>query len=334
MTDHDRALKVLSVVGAGRSGTTVLASILGELDGFTSAGELRWLWERGVRDGRPCACGRPPEECTVWSTVLDDVRAALAERLPTTDVEAVVAAQHEVAARRRLPRLFGSIGTASPDWKALETVRTVIGAACFSLAAGTGARVVVDTSKRPADAAVLAGLPDVDHYVLHIVRDPRAVVHSWRRAKTFTTGGQTRTMGTRSLGSTVRRWWSSGLWTEGLRRHVPGSHWMHMRYEDFAAEPRRAVEELMSFMGESGPTPFVDDHTVRLRPNHIVAGNPSRFTTGAVTIRADEEWRRQMSRRDRLLVSGLTMPLMRRYGYTRRDGAAAPAGTSAQGGPS
>jgi hypothetical protein len=325
MSDRDAALKVLSVVGAGRSGTTVLASILGEIEGFTSAGELRWLWERGVRDDRPCACGLPPTECPVWAGVVKDTWTALGDRVPTADVDAVVAAQHEVAARRNLPRLINGVHRKSTDWRALETVRTVIGAACFSLAAGTGAHVVVDTSKRPADAAVLAGLRDVDHYVLHIVRDPRAVVHSWRRPKTFTTGGQTRTMGTRSLPSTVRRWWSSGLWTEALRRRLPDSHWMHLRYEDFAAQPRLAIEELMSFMGESGAMPFVDDHTVRLGPNHIVAGNPSRFTTGAVTIRADEEWRRQMSRRDRILVSGMTMPLMRRYGYAGRRSDLEPA---------
>lgn len=321
MTERDAALKVLSVVGAGRSGTTVLASILGEIEGFTSAGELRWLWERGVRDGRPCACGEPPAQCAVWAGVVEDTRAALVRHQPAADVDAVVAAQHEVAARRNLPRLINAAHRQSTDWQALELVRTVIGAACFSLAAGTGAHVVVDTSKRPADAAVLSGLRDVDHYVLHIVRDPRAVVHSWRRAKTFTTGGQTRTMGTRSLASTVRRWWSSGVWSEALRRRFPSSHWMHLRYEDFAANPRLTIERLMSFMDERGDTPFVDDHTVRLGPNHIVAGNPSRFTTGAVTIRADEEWRRQMSRRDRILVSALTLPLMRRYGYAGRRSA-------------
>src|SRR3712207_8311753 len=38
-------------------------------------------------------------------------------------------------------------------------------------------------SKRALDAAVLAALDTIDHYVLHIVRDPRAVAHSWRRAK-------------------------------------------------------------------------------------------------------------------------------------------------------
>lgn len=52
-----------------------------------------------------------------------------------------------------------------------------------------------------------------------------------------------------------------------------------------------------------------------LHPNHIVAGNPSRFTTGSVTLRVDDEWRSRLPRRDQLLVQLATGPLMMRYGY-------------------
>src|SRR5690349_9744511 len=100
--EPDTQVKVLSIVGSGRSGTTVLASILGEVDGFTSAGELRWLWERGVVEGRPCACGAVPAECPVWSPVVDLVRP---EAGAATTAEDIVVAQHEVALWRHLPRL-------------------------------------------------------------------------------------------------------------------------------------------------------------------------------------------------------------------------------------
>jgi hypothetical protein len=124
-------------------------------------------------------------------------------------------------------------------------------------------------------------------------------------------------MGARGLVSSARRWTSSGLFAEALRRQVPPRRWLHMRYEDFARSPRSAVEAIVDLVGETGEAPFSDDQTVELRPNHIVAGNPSRFTTGSVTIRADDEWRRRMSRRDRALVDLMTMPLMLRYGYAR-----------------
>ena len=64
--------------------------------------------------------------------------------------------------------------------------------------------------------------------------------------------------------------------------------------------------------------PFTDDRTARLHPNHIVAGNPSRFTTGDVTIRSDDAWTREMPLRDQRLVAGLTLPLLFRYGYVGR----------------
>ena len=41
-------VRVLYVAGAGRSGSTVLANLLGEVPGFVSVGEVRFLWERGL----------------------------------------------------------------------------------------------------------------------------------------------------------------------------------------------------------------------------------------------------------------------------------------------
>lgn len=319
MSDTDGSLKVLSVVGAGRSGTTVLASILGEVEGFASAGELRWLWERGVRAERPCGCGQIPTLCAVWSPVTTRTLATLEASTPPRSVGDIIDSQHELARRHNLLRVLRSVDGSHDDWEALQLVRAVTASACTTFSQVTGSRVVVDTSKRPVDAAVFAGLEEVDHYVLHIVRDPRAVVHSWRRAKTFTTSGQTRTMGTRSLVSTVRRWTGNCLTAEALRRRLPRSRWLHMRYEDFASDPRSSVEKILSFMGENGRAPFAGDHTVLLGPNHIVAGNPSRFSTGQVTIRADDEWRRKMPRRHRWVVDLMTMPLMLRYGYAGRQ---------------
>jgi hypothetical protein len=321
MGDTAAALTVLSVVGAGRSGTTVLASLLNEVEGITSAGELRWLWERGVRAGRPCGCGYPPEQCPVWGPVVAASREQLAALTPPRTVDDLVAAQRGLKRAWQFPRVLRSLDPDHPEAgpSALTLVRETMATACRTLASTTAASVVVDTSKRPLDAAVLSGVPDLDTYVLHLVRDPRAVVHSWRRAKTFTAAGETRTMGTRGLASSVRRWTGNALYAEALRRRYPPDRWLHIRYEDFAARPRDTIEEVLAFVDVKAPTPFIDERTALLHPNHIVAGNPSRFTTGEVTIRSDDAWRREMPRRDQQAVAALTMPLRVRYGYGGRD---------------
>jgi len=309
------SLKVLSIVGAGRSGSTVLASILGEAPGFASAGEIRWLWRRGVVERRPCACGLAPSDCPVWAPVVtrtlasvdgDDADHALAE---------ILAAQSEVASLPHRLRVLRSASSPTTSWQALDVVRTAVDAAVRSFASSTGARVVVDTSKRPHDAAVVAALPGLDLYVVHVVRDPRAVAYSWLREKSFTVAGQTRTMGTRRPASTARRWTSNGLGAEVLRRHVPPDRWLRLRYEGFCAAPSDTHGAIMRLLGEQAPSPFQDPETVRLSPGHIVAGNPSRFAVGSVKIRVDEEWRTCMSARDRRLVGWSTYPLRLRYGY-------------------
>lgn len=311
------SVKVLSVVGAGRSGTTVLASILGEVEGFASAGEIRWLWQRGLVEERPCGCGRVPAECELWGRVVGS-DTGLGESVDRIGVDSVISAQQDVARPTHFPRVLRSIREARPEWDSLGVVRGMLGAAVRSFAEVAGARVVVDTSKRPVDAAVLAGLDDVDLYVLHMVRDPRAVVHSWRRAKTFTRGGRTHTMGTRRLPATVRRWLGSSMSAEALRLQLPADRWMRIRYEDFAASPRDMIRRIISFVGEDGEAPFTDDRTVQLGPNHIVSGNPSRFATGSVAVRQDDEWTGRMPERDKRWVAALTLPLLKRYGYPAR----------------
>ena len=94
---------------------------------------------------------------------------------------------------------------------------------------------------------------------------------------------------------------------------------MLVRYEDFVRTPRPIVERIVAFVGEkTEELPFVDDTTVRLVPTHTVAGNPSRFKTGDVALRPDDEWTRKMDAAQRFVVTSVARPLLGRYGYPRR----------------
>jgi hypothetical protein len=185
----------------------------------------------------------------------------------------------------------------------------------------SGAEILIDTSKRAQDAAVLAALDQVDHYVLHIVRDPRAVAWSWRRIKENPALGASRTMSTRALLPSVARWNENCLGAELLRHQIPASRWMSMRYEDFAAEPRTSIDRILTFLEHDQRSPFSGDDTVVLQANHTVAGNPNRFRTGEVHIRSDDEWRHRMPWTDQLRIEALTFPLLLRYGYPLRPAA-------------
>src|SRR6266545_3862920 len=61
--------QVLYLGGLGRSGTTLLERLLGELPGAISLGEVVHLWERGVVDGERCGCGKSFRDCAFWNEV-------------------------------------------------------------------------------------------------------------------------------------------------------------------------------------------------------------------------------------------------------------------------
>jgi hypothetical protein len=44
-------------------------------------------------------------------------------------------------------------------------------------------------------------------------------------------------------------------------------------------------------------------------------GNPMRMDNGPVKLRLDDQWRSSMGPRHRRLVTVMTKPLLRRYGY-------------------
>jgi hypothetical protein len=234
------------------------------------------------------------------------------------------AVQRIIRAQRELSRAPAAARTirkaAAPSLaqgsSALVTVREATTSLCHSFASVAQAHVVVDTSKRALDAAILSSGDAIQQYVVHVVRDPRAVVHSWRHAKTFEVDGRTYTMGTRRLPGVLRRWWWSAITAGMLRRRVDPSRWLCVRYEDFCRDPLGVVAQVLSLLGESpGGSPFVDSHTVVLHESHMVAGNPSRFVTGPVSICVDDRWRSCMSRRDQRLIALLARPLMRRFKY-------------------
>jgi hypothetical protein len=323
--------RVLSIVGPGRSGTTILGNILGEVEGITNAGEMRWLWRRGLMEQRPCGCGLPPVECPRWSAVLDRFwrersREARADGLPAA-IGSVLTAQRQVLLRRNRLRAIASATGRDTTWEALRYMRDVTALLCTSLAESTESRLIVDTSKLAHLAALLAGADEIDHYVLHVVRDPRAVAFSWRRPKPVpVSGGGTTTMVTQGMRTSVGFWSENCAGAELLRRHVPHHRWLFLRYEDFVASPKARVEEVLDFLSVPADGPFVSGDTVRLGTNHTLAGNPNRFRTGLVRISDDDEWRSRMSRRDQRVIAAATLPFLLRYGYPVRPAAGRPTG--------
>lgn len=311
----EQELQVLYIVGWGRSGSTVLGNILGEPGEAFSTGELHYLWERGLLQHRRCGCGAPTADCPVWSMVWDDLH----DETGSTPEEVVRCQDEQVRVRHtfRLVRHDPGQPTGNPE---LDRYIEVLGATYRAIARHTGARVIVDSSKRPSDAAVLRLVPGVRSSFVHLVRDPRAVAFSWQRKKAQNDPAAGRRFLLRhGPAASTRHWLVWNLAAEALGSRIPADRWFRLRYEDFMASPREAVQRVLGLLEEPpAASAFVDERSVRLSRNHTVSGNPDRFTEGVIPLRLDDEWRAAQPGRDQRLAAAIAAPLMARYGYPLR----------------
>ncbi len=308
---------MLYIAGSGRSGSTILDNILGQIEGFFPVGEFVYVWNRLVNDGT-CSCGARFKECEVWEPVLNSAFGGL----EGVDARAMARTQRTSTRPRHIPLMLAKGGERLLCSRWTEDYRDALKRFYRSILGVTGSRVVVDSSKLPLYGRLLGKLPGVETYVVHLVRDPRAVAYSWLRKKQSTPAGRGLAyMPQHHPVESSLEWDLCNVAAEGLRGSNPKRYTM-LRYEDFVREPRPAVERILSLVGEESPSlPFVSERGVELRgPNHNVGGNPSRFRTGVVELRPDTEWARRMKDGDRRLVTALTLPFLARFGYGARAG--------------
>jgi hypothetical protein len=301
---------VLLVTGFGRSGTTLLNTVLGSTPGVFAAGEIRFLWERGLLARRSCGCGQPIDACPVWGPVLEKAFGHPID----VDAAALVAEDRQVMRTRHLPWMVGPRVLGDRLLQRLDALPDALSAVYRSLHEVTGARLIVDTSKPPSFGFVLQHLDGIDLRILHVVRDPRAVAHSWSRSKPLTDGAARTEMLRLPPGRSALQW---DLWNGAAERlWWRSDRYLRVRYEDLVADPRSTLGRITAFAGVSDvAVPFTGPGEVAATTVHTVAGNADRMRSGPLRISADDAWERDMPRRARRLVTALTWPLAAHYGY-------------------
>src|SRR5262249_31178566 len=158
-----------------------IGNLLNEVPGFFHVGELHFLWKNAYGNGSNTRCGCDLDllACPIWSKVL-------AAELPTGEDPGAHARQ----VRRRQWASVRTPHTSRVLRRGLASEMRREHAATMArtyraIAEITGATVIIDSTKIPGEAALLPSVEGVDPLYLHLVRDPRAVAHSWSRQKDY-----------------------------------------------------------------------------------------------------------------------------------------------------
>ncbi|MCP3977870.1 MAG: sulfotransferase [bacterium] len=300
-------LPVVLIVGTAFSGSTLLSLLLNTHQNLVSPGEATGPIPGLVGRDYPCSCGARLAECAFWrraGAAMDrrgsrfgpdewEMRVQLGRNAP---VRFLLERSLRV---RALDRLRDALVLRMPGLgrRVREALRRNV--ALFGALAEVGnASVVVDASKDPRRYAYLRRSPQLELYVLSLVRDAPGFVNSFRR-----NSGASITAGCRSWARMARH-------VDRLLAEVPAPRALRMRYEDLCADPARELSRVARWLGVG---PFPAELAFRAVEHHVI-GNRMRLS-GADEIRLDERWRSELSADELRIVVRRTAAVRRRLGY-------------------
>ncbi|MGN6793571.1 MAG: sulfotransferase domain-containing protein [Streptosporangiaceae bacterium] len=322
---RERPVRVIYLGGLGRSGSTLLERLLGELPGVCASGEIVHLWQRGVAENERCGCGLEFSACDFWKQVGKEAFGGW-EKVDTGRIGHL---KDAVDRTRMIPRLWHR-SLLSPRMRSdlaeysgyyLRLYRAITDV--------SGCEAVVDSSKHASLAFCLNSRQEIDLRVIHVVRDSRAVAYSWTtkvaRPEASAPGRVSASgyMTTYSPAKAAGQWNAQNGALQLLARR--GTPVLRVRYEDLVQATEQTLRRSATFAGVPAgdvSLPFLhaegDERYTELTTAHTASGNPMRFTTGRLAIRGDERWRAAMPARHRRTVTALTLPLLSQYGYLGR----------------
>jgi hypothetical protein len=300
---------VIFIAGSGRSGSTMLERVLGEMPGFVNVGELIDMFRR-AHEGERCGCGQPFTGCPFWTAVGRQAFGGW----DTGELAAVARLQDKVARQRYMPKLLAPRLAGQNFRSDVAAYGGYYKKLYRAIAGEAGAQYVVDSSKWPVQALALARA-GIDVRVIHLVRDARGVAYSLGKDVSRPhTEDENDVMWRNTPAGAAVRWVTCQSETELLRNYLRVTR---VRYEDFVRQPRHTVETALAGLGlPAAPSHLshIGQARVVLGKSHGLSGNPSRFSDGEIILRGDQAWRTKMSPVDRALVTTISMPLMLRYG--------------------
>jgi hypothetical protein len=224
-----RAPAVIYVMGAGRSGSTILGVALGNCADIFYAGELE-AWLR--KSGAPNFGGT--RRTQFWDAVLESVDA--------TDLFG------EQVWRCLEYSLAGlSLGNWRRRHRLRPRYRQVIEQLYRAIGSSSKATYIVDTSHYPLRARELQRLESIDLYLIYLVRDPVSVVASFSRKDT--------TNRSKSVAAANAYLCLTHLLSTIVFLRQRADRRLLLRNEDFIADPESMMRHILDWVDVSASLP-------------------------------------------------------------------------------
>lgn len=320
--------KLVYLLAASHSGSTLLAMLLGAHPEVCTAGELK-ATALGDVDRYLCSCLEPIGRCAFWQAVGQEMGrrgfsfdVANAQTHLTNGESSYVRRLLSPLHRGRLLECCRDVALSfSSSWRrTLPRFQARNRNLVESLCDVSGKKVVVDSSKIGIRLKYLLRNTGFDVRVIRLARDGRAVALTYVDPARFADASQPRLRGGGSGGDreserltieqAAREWRRSNEEAEAVLARVPAARQLEIRYETLCTQPEKTLEGIFGFIGVD---PALGTLNFRGAPQHVVGNGMRLDSTGE--IRLDERWREVLTLEHLAVFDRVAGDFNRRLGY-------------------
>ena len=157
-------INIVYLLGAGRSGTTLLATLLNNHDSIKTLGEMHQFFEF-LDDDKNCSCGTSLKNCNKWKEAVSSLKSNVNSKRKFVNQE------------EKHSKIPGLLAGKTADRKYLTIQEEVFS----SIHEHRPSKWYVDSSKYIARFLLLKKSKKLNIKGIYVVRDPRGVVYSFQK---------------------------------------------------------------------------------------------------------------------------------------------------------
>lgn len=320
--------KLVYILAASHSGSTLLAMLLGSHPEVCTVGELKFT-SLGDIDLYRCSCKNKIKECLFWNGIREDMNKyglTFDFERPETHFNSITSQYIKRLLRPLhrgplLEKMRDMALSVSSQWRYhFPRVQKQNEFLVKCLLSRTGKKVVVDSSKIGIRLKFLLKNPALDVKVIRLIRDGRAVALTYMDPARFADAkdaslqgggaGNNRESERLSMTDAAYEWRRSNEEAEKLLLNLDQSNWIEVRYEELCLNTDRELKKIYSFLGIENGRVYRDFRS----QNHHVVGNGMRLDS-TNEIKLDERWKTALSTLDLKQFYDVAGNMNQRLGY-------------------
>jgi len=283
-------INIVYLMGAGRSGTTALATFLGNSKDILTVGEMHQFFEH-IDENKSCSCGMSLSSCPFWSRVLKELPKDYIESSNEYRNFCKRFEYHSAISKYALNRF------SQDDLKRYLLINETIFRAINNI---SKKRYILDSAKYIGRALGLRKSNNLNLKIIYVVRDVRGVINSFSK----------NVQSPRRPFSTIIYWLIINSIGEFIYRVSPRDTILKLKYEDLIENPIEEVNRVEEFLE-------VDLNIIKKKIEnqesfempHIVGGNRLKVNR-EIKFKKDIDWKEKYNFFTRFFYFFLASPIM------------------------